>query len=261
LASILMQPAGTRKFRSPHMNINRNGRIRMEQAHVHAWPALRTANIDGWLWRASGGGSQRANSVSTIDFTGNDPDRAIDDAESRYRTLGAPARFQTFDETKPPGLANRLQQRGYQQGEPTLTMFRPNKPAIPPANVERRLHIWPAWAQVYFGAITENRRATNARILDQIPAPHAFFGYQDIATALCVIGFGCAVIECVATHADARRQGAARTIMTALLAWAAEQDADLVGLQVVATNVPAVRLYETLGFVEGATNRFWIKPT
>ena len=59
------------------MNITRNDRIGMERAHVHAWPPLHTQNIDGWLWRSSGGGSQRANSVSTIDFTGNDPDGAI----------------------------------------------------------------------------------------------------------------------------------------------------------------------------------------
>src|ERR1700710_456562 len=102
------------------MDITRNDRIRLERAHVHAWPALQTANIDSWLWRASGGGSRRANSVSTIDFTGNDPDRAIDEVESRYRTRGAPACFQTFDETNPPGLADRLQQQGYQQSEPTI---------------------------------------------------------------------------------------------------------------------------------------------
>jgi hypothetical protein len=50
--------------------IGRDDRVHMERAHVFAWPALRTAVIDGWLWRASGGGSQRANSVSTIDFHG-----------------------------------------------------------------------------------------------------------------------------------------------------------------------------------------------
>jgi len=55
------------------MTPNRDERVRMERAHVQAWPALHTARIDGWLWRASGGGSQRANSVSTIDFTGTDP--------------------------------------------------------------------------------------------------------------------------------------------------------------------------------------------
>jgi ribosomal protein S18 acetylase RimI-like enzyme len=46
--------------------------------------------------------------------------------------------------------------------------------------------------------------------------------------------------------------------MAGLLSWAAQQGADLVGLQVVAGNVPAVQLYQSLGFVPGATNRFWL---
>jgi ribosomal protein S18 acetylase RimI-like enzyme len=240
------------------MQITRNDRVRMERAHVLAWPASRTANLDGWLWRSSGGGSQRANSVSTIDFTGNDVDTAIDTVESRYQALGAPTRFQTFDETSPPNLTERLRQRGYQQSETTITMFRRNEPVPPPDDTEQRDHAWQDWQDVYFSAITENRRAANAKILDAMTAPRAFFCHRGVATALCVIGFGCAVVECVATREDARRQGAAHAVMTGLLAWAAEQKADLVGLQVVAGNQAAVRLYEGLGFVGGATNRFWM---
>ena len=50
---------------------------RIERLCVRAWPAFETADIHGWLWRLSGGGSQRANSVSTIDFTGNAMDASI----------------------------------------------------------------------------------------------------------------------------------------------------------------------------------------
>jgi N-acetylglutamate synthase len=240
------------------MQITRNDRVRMERAHVLAWPALHTASLDGWLWRSSGGGSQRANSVSTIDFTGNDIDSAINTVEARYQAVGAPSRFHTFDETSPPELADRLQRRGYQQSEATITMFRRNEAVGPPDGTEQRDHAWQDWRDIYFSAITENRRATNAIILDAMTAPRAFFCHRGVATALCVVGFGCAVVECVATRQDARRQRAGRAVMTAPLAWAAEQKADLVGLQVVAANRPAIRLYEGLGFVPGATNRFWM---
>lgn len=236
----------------------------MERAHVLAWPALQTARIDGWLWRSSGGGSQRANSVSTIDFTGNDPHAAIEVAESRYRTLGAVARFQTFDETQPPGLPDLLRARGYHASEATLTMFKRSRPvAGPPPDVEARDSAWAAWIDTYTGEITPDRRAVNTQILANIPAPRRFFGYSRdgriAATALCVIGHGCAVVECVATRAEARRQGAALAVMRALEAWAASQPIDLIGLQVVSTNTPAVRLYERLGFVPAATNRFWVR--
>ena len=247
------------------MQITRDDRIRMERAHVLAWPALRAADVQGWLWRSSGGGSQRANSVSTIDFRGFDPEAAIDDIEARYHALGAPARFQTFDETSPPELPDLLRRRGYHPAEPTVTMFKRCGPGIAVTDVLAKDHAWADWRSVYLAEITENRRAINGLILDRIAAPHRFFGCHRngrlASTGLCVLGFKCAVIECVTTRSTARRQGAARAVLTALEGWAAEQDADWVGLQVVATNGPAIALYERLGFVPGATNTFWVSPT
>jgi len=238
-------------------------RIRVERAHVLAWPALRAEVIDGWLWRASGGGSQRANSVSTVDFTGDDPRRAIETIEARCQAIGAVARFQTFDETQPAILPELLRQRGYVCGEETTTMVKSPVPAEPPAEVEVRDAAWPEWLDTYTAEITPNRRTINVRILDTVPAPRAFFGCRRdgriIATALCVIGYGCAVVECVAARSDCRRQGAARAVMQALEAWAATQKVDLLALQVVSSNTPAVRLYQRLGYVAAATNRFWVR--
>jgi ribosomal protein S18 acetylase RimI-like enzyme len=245
------------------MDIGRDDRIRMERAHVRAWPALRTADIDGWLWRSSGGGSQRANSVSTIDFTGNDPAAAIAEAEARYAAVNAPARFQTFDDTSPPELTMLLPERGYRESEATVTMFRRSAPASAAAGVEIRDSIWDGWRDLYLGQVTASRREVNALILDRIPAPKAFAavrrGGRIVSTALCVVGPGCAVLECVATAPEARRQGAARAALDALADWAGEQAVDLTGLQVVASNQAAVSLYRNLGFVAGATNRFWVR--
>jgi N-acetylglutamate synthase len=245
------------------MEISREDRVRMERAHVSAWPALNQAVVDGWLWRSSGGGSQRANSVSTIDFTGTDPEASIAQVESRYRALGASARFQTFDETSPPGLENLLQERGYRPGEATVTMFKRIEAGGANSDVEVRDDAWSEWLDVYLGQITENRRAANAIILDRIAGPRAFFGGRlegkVVATSLCVVSFRCAVIECVATHPDVRRKGAARSVLAALERWAGQQLVDWTGLQVATDNVPAVALYQRLGFVAGATNNFWIR--
>jgi GNAT superfamily N-acetyltransferase len=245
------------------LQITRADRVRMERAHVRAWPALRTADIDGWLWRCSGGGSQRANSVSAIDFTGNDPESALAEAEARYRAAAQPARFQIFDETSPPGLADLLRARGYRPGEPTVTMFKRPAPVTADPGVDIHDHAWPDWTSVYLGEITENRRSVNSEILKHVPEPRAFFGYprgrEIVSTSLCVIGHGCAVIECVTTRADARRHGAAGAVMTGLENWAAGQGIDWLGLQVVAGNTPALALYERLGYVAGASNTFWVK--
>ena len=70
---------------------------RIERLCVRAWPAFETADIHGWLWRLSGGGSQRANSVSTVDFAGGDPATALDAVEARYRARNAPVWIHTYD--------------------------------------------------------------------------------------------------------------------------------------------------------------------
>ena len=53
-----------------HVPLSREKLVAIERAAVAAWPALQTADVDGWLWRYSGGGSQRANSVSALAFLG-----------------------------------------------------------------------------------------------------------------------------------------------------------------------------------------------
>ncbi len=115
---------------------------------------------------------------------------------------------------------------------------------------------------VYLGQITESRRVTNARILDRIPQPAAFFaaGLDGAlaGTALCAIDAGCAIAECVATSASHRRRGAARSVMQALETWAAARGCDILCLQVVETNAPALALYSGLSFVLVARNRFWV---
>lgn len=251
------------------MDLTRDIRVRMERAHVHAWPALRSAVVEGWLWRGSGGGSQRANSVSTIDFTGNDLDAAIAAVEARYQASGAVSRYQTFDETSPAELVPALLLRGYRQANPTTTMFKRcevsgTKPGST-ADIETTSRASPEWYSVYLGEITENRRLINSQIIEHVPPPCRFFACRRdgriIATALCVVSFGCAVIECVTTRTDARRQGAAREVLGALEAWATEQAVDWIGLQVAADNTPAIRLYEQLGYRPGAINQFWVRPT
>ena len=237
---------------------------RLEYLHVRAWPALETAVIGGWLWRWSGGASQRANSVSTVDFAGGDPDAAIDRVEARYRAKSAPSQFHTFDLTRPDGLAERLVARGYQSGETTLTMLATAQPGTPPPGVEIGNDPSPEWLEIYLGAITGSRRGVNREILRNVPDPRAFFtvwrGGRAISTALCVAHRGHAVAECVATRADARGRRGADAAMRALLAWAASLGAHTVGLQVVADNAPAIALYRRLGFAPVCENRFWTKP-
>jgi len=238
---------------------------RLERLHVRAWPAVETERIDGWLWRWSGGGSQRANSVSTIDFIGNDIAAALDRVETRYRARHSPVQLQTYELSQPTELPALLNARGYGAGESTVTMLATAAPpATPRTDVAVTRDHTSEWLDVYLSAITENRRAVNQRILERIPDPRAFFsvrrGGRVISTALCVVDAGHAVAECVATREDARGQRGADAVMRALMAWAASLGAHTIGLQVVPGNQPAMALYRRLGFNMVGTNRFWIRP-
>lgn len=57
-------------------------------------------------------------------------------------------------------------------------------------------------------------------------------------------------LSAIAVAESARRQGLARAVMAAVLTWAREHGATRCYLEVLATNVPALSLYESLGFTE-----------
>jgi ribosomal protein S18 acetylase RimI-like enzyme len=234
---------------------------RIERLHVRAWPAVETADIHGWLWRYSGGGSQRANSVSTVDFSGGDPATALDEAEARYRARHSIVRVHTYDLSAPAGIVELLQERGYGAGETTLTMAKAVAACDPPGDVEVAAAATAQWQEVYLGAISESRRSGSARILDRVPQPCGFFSCRRegkvISTGLCVADGDFAVVECMATRAEARRQGGAEAVLRGLEAWAAARGAKTLALQAVDINAAAVALYTRFGFRPVATNRFW----
>jgi ribosomal protein S18 acetylase RimI-like enzyme len=234
---------------------------RIERLHVRAWPALETANIHGWLWRYSGGGSQRANSVSTVDFAGRDPAPALDEVEAHYRARNAIVRVHTYDLSTPAGIVDLLQARGYGAGETTLTMAKAVGSSNPSADVEVSAIPNAQWREVYLGAISESRRSVNARILGAVPQPCAYFSYrragQVISTGLCVTDGDFAAVQCMATRVEARRQGGADAVLRSLEGWAAERGVRTLALQAVAVNTAAVALYNRFGFASVATNRFW----
>jgi ribosomal protein S18 acetylase RimI-like enzyme len=94
-----------------------------------------------------------------------------------------------------------------------------------------------------------------------VPQPCGYFSCrragQVISTGLCVTDGEFAVVECMATRAEARRQGGAEAVLRSLEEWAIEQGARILALQVVAANAAAIALYTRFGFTSVATNRFW----
>jgi GNAT superfamily N-acetyltransferase len=228
--------------------------LRIERAAVAAWPALETADIGGWLWRHSGGGSQRANSVSPLDFTGEDVGAAIAEAERRYRAQGMRPMFQVCDINQPADLDDLLVRRGYRLQEPCTTLAKAIAPAAAPGDVEIAPSASEAWLGVYLAGVTENRREAAPKLLARIPHPRAFFllrrNGEPASVALGVVAHGVAIAECVSTRAEFRRRGGSARVMRALEAWGAREGADVAALQAVAANTPAQALYAGLDYTK-----------
>ena len=234
------------------MNVSRQTLLAIERAAVRAWPALETAEIDGWLWRYTGGGSQRANSVSPLTFTGADAEATITEMERRYRARGAPSMFQICDINAPADLDDRLARRGYRLQEPCTALAKEIAPRELPPDIEIASSVSDPWLSVYLPGITESRRQIAPRILAGVPAPRAFFLLRShgepMSAALGVVAHGVVVAECVATRVEFRRNGGSARIMTALEAWGTKQGATIAALQAVAANAPAQALYAKLDY-------------
>jgi len=235
--------------------------IGIERAAVRAWPASETRDVDGWLWRYSGGGSQRANSVSALHYRGADVERTIDEIERLYGEVGAPVRFQVgFPLSEPGDLDQRLAARGYVIHDPVTTLVKPVAPVELPAHVTLSEVPSQGWMAVYLSNVTPDRRPFAADILARVPAPRVFAEArrdgEAIATALGVLCEDAVIAECVGTSAAARRQGAASAVMQALECWGARHGARTIGLQAVATNLPAQGLYAALGYSAAGTYHY-----
>ncbi len=233
--------------------LDRDLLVRIERAGVHAWPASDVVERDGWLWRFSHGGSQRANSVSALSYSGRDVDAAIDAVEAHYGARKVPAMFQVSDVSEPDDLDQRLAQRGYRINDGCVTLVKAIEPSAEmPLGTIYFDCAASDWFACYASVITPARRRTAPQILQRIPQPRAFCGVvregRIAATALAVANDDIVIAECVATLAEVRGTGAASAVMRGLEAWGAAQGCRLAALQAVETNLPAQALYRRLGY-------------
>lgn len=231
----------------------------------------------GWVARFSHGVTRRANSVYPVGEVA-DEDAAIAVVESWYRERGLPPTFQITDDDAE--LASALVGQGYVADSETPLLV------AGLATVADALAGSPTHAPETTVAVTEK---PDADWLDLWWAVDGRGGPDELEVARRIVTGGSALYATVrdargaasvgrlalveqngvrwgglyalATRADARGRGHARSVIAALLEHAARRGATALWLQVMASNAVARRLYNGLGFRQATSYRYLSAPS
>jgi len=234
------------------------------------WPAPETVSVAGWSARFAAGVTKRANSVWPREAVG-DAVTAIEQVEPLYRARGIRPAFQLTDSDR--ALERTLRARGYDAVDETLIMVRTGCHELQHTHAETtgsvRFADEPAeeWLEVWWdvdGRGGAAEREVARRIMTGVPALYATLSDGGDGSVACVgrlalVG-GRGGLYAVATRADARRRGHARTLLMALIAAAADRGMSDLWLQVLADNTAAVALYRSLGFSPAGGYRYLVAP-
>lgn len=237
----------------------------LETAVVDAWPATETAQLGGWLLRASGGPTHRGNSVATLTATGPASlAERIDQAEAWYRERGQRPMFQLGPCATPAELDAALAARGYLvEGEArcaaaltpeVLERSAPRAPAAAELEAIIASHPSAGWLQLnatasrYAGAL-EGFLGFVARLGPRcrFVSVHTPQG-EPAAVALGVVSGRRLGVYAMLAAPALRRRGAGRAALHALARSAAAEGQGELYLLVESGNAAARDLYSGSGF-------------
>jgi len=194
---------------------------------VAAWPAAETANLDGWLLRASGGPTHRGNSVATLTAgSALSLGARIEGAEAWYRERDRAPMIQVGPCAAPLGLDDALAARGYgKHGEARMALA----PAAvvsqqTPSALAVSVELTPSEAYLEVAARSSRFAATHdifLGFLARLGARCRFVTAYDeegraVATCLGIASERRLGVYAMLTLPASRRRGAARAVLHAL---------------------------------------------
>jgi GNAT superfamily N-acetyltransferase len=233
--------------------------LEIEGAAFRAWPAEEVVELSGWRLRFTRGVTRRANSVWPNEWRDETPlSERVGAVEAFAAARGIAPSFQLTSVAKPAGLDAWLAERGYAIDAPVVVMTRDleglsegrESPDLETTVLETPSTDW------LFVAIERGRFAKAREPFSGILArigPRGAFALSTASEGPCAVGLGVVDDEFLGifnmlTVPEARRRGAARSILSALALWGTQHGARLAYLQVERDNAPARALYTSAGF-------------
>lgn len=224
--------------------------LALEEIAARGWQPEQTERLGGWLLRAAGGFTGRANSVLPLGSPGVPLDEAIVTARAWYAERGLPLLIAVPTEARRL-LDATLAEEGWAADPLVHVMVRRlDAPGLPRPSHSVHLNELPddEWLALYReGAATPHGRALLCRH-ERVRFAEIRDGDTLLAIGRGVVDDGWLGISAVHVHDIARRGGLGTAITAALADWAVARGATHAYLQVTAENAPAVALYESLGF-------------
>ena len=224
---------------------------RVEETCLNAWPALREVLLDGWVLRFSAGLTRRANSANPLRPVFHVDMQAC---EALYQRAGLPTIIRMLSLIDPV-VDERLAGAGFAAEGESCVLYAPIEDVEAAGDPDVRLLDQPT--QEWFAAMaalqshSSEQAATYRRIVGRLAIPAAFAALSDdggiVALAYGGLHNGLLCYESVITDRRWRRRGWGRRIIKGLAAWAGDQGAVGVCLEVEARNAPARALYEAVG--------------
>ncbi|MEV7604461.1 GNAT family N-acetyltransferase [Paenarthrobacter sp. NPDC089322] len=228
-----------------------------------AWPACERQEEGEWVFRASHGVTQRANSVwpRIPSNAGDEKDTlaAVRSASDWYGRRRLPLIFQIFDDARSAGLNAVLDGQRFTRQSETRIMVRDVR-GLPTNTVARRVEMSPEpseeWLRLWWsvdGRGGEAELDVARRILAGCESVYALVRDDDgvpaaVGRLALVDGWG--GIYSMATSAGHRRRGYGTRLLAALLNEGASRGLFGFWLLVTASNAAAQALYSRAGFTD-----------
>jgi GNAT superfamily N-acetyltransferase len=244
---------------------------RIEDAGLNASAPPQQRWLDGWLVRTSPGKAKRARCINAVALGRLPVDTKLGLSATVFAEAQLPMVVRITRFTQPAGLDAQLAERGFTTLDDTRVMVCTPLPNAEPEPPPPGTHWARLDAQDYAEAVGALRgsppvqRQAHAERLRLSPVRYEGHVLRDAEARVLACGQFAREAELVGlydvfTREDQRGRGLARLVCQRLLALASAQGARVGYLQVEASNHPARRIYQRLGFADAYAYHYRLAP-